>query len=211
MNRKLSESRSISTSLLEKLKAGEGDAASRFVQLFTPLVYSWCRKAGLNATDSADVAQEVFRAVMNSVGGFSRSDRDRSTFMGWLWTITKSKLSDHRARREKQPQAIGGTTAHARIEEVPEPEWDDSISSQHQSVRVVVQQALKMIRPEFQEKTWQAFWLVRMEEQDPADVAARLEMQRNAVYKASTRVLKRLRQILGESLGEDWDIDETPA
>ena len=41
-----------------------------------------------------------------------------------------------------------------------------------------------MIRAEFEDRTWEAFWRVSVDGQSPADVAADLEMSVAAVYKA---------------------------
>jgi RNA polymerase sigma-70 factor (ECF subfamily) len=63
---------------------------------------------------------------------------------------------------------------------------------------LVFQRALELIRAEFEETTWQAFWRVSVEDQYPADVAADLGITTNAVYKAKSRVLHRLRHELGD-------------
>lgn len=55
-----------------------------------------------------------------------------------------------------------------------------------------------MIRGEFEEKSWQAFWLVTMEDRSADQAAEQLGMTRNAVYIARSRVLRRLRDLLGE-------------
>src|SRR4051812_19850568 len=82
-----------SASLLDRIRADDPEAWRRFVQLYSPLVYSWCRRAGLNTEDTADLTQEVFRSVAGHVGSFRR-DRPGDTFRGWLWTITRNKLRD---------------------------------------------------------------------------------------------------------------------
>jgi RNA polymerase sigma-70 factor (ECF subfamily) len=53
--------------------------------------------------------------------------------------------------------------------------------------------ALDLIRGEFEERTWQAFWLTAVEGWDTSAVAAELEMSPVAVRIAKSRVLARLR------------------
>ena len=53
-------------------------------------------------------------------------------------------------------------------------------------------------RAEFEERTWQAFWRVTVEGQDTAEVAAQLGISANGVRQAKSRVLRRLREELGE-------------
>jgi RNA polymerase sigma-70 factor (ECF subfamily) len=62
----------------------------------------------------------------------------------------------------------------------------------------VLQRALELIREEFQEQTWRAFWSVVIEGRDAADVAGELSMQPGAVRVCKSRVLARLRRELGD-------------
>jgi RNA polymerase sigma-70 factor (ECF subfamily) len=54
------------------------------------------------------------------------------------------------------------------------------------------------MQAEFEARTWQAFRRVVIDGQRPADVAADLGLTRNAVYLARSRILRRLREVLGE-------------
>ncbi len=58
--------------------------------------------------------------------------------------------------------------------------------------------ALELVRGEFEDRTWQAFWRITAEDQPPAAVAEELKMTLAAVYKAKSRVLCRLRQELDD-------------
>ena len=53
---------------------------------------------------------------------------------------------------------------------------------------------MKMIEPQFEEKTWQAFRRVAIDGQKAAAVAVELDMSINAVLLAKSRILGRLRQ-----------------
>jgi RNA polymerase sigma-70 factor (ECF subfamily) len=48
---------STASNLVEQVKANEATAWRRLAALYTPLVYSWARRAGLQAEDAADVVQ----------------------------------------------------------------------------------------------------------------------------------------------------------
>ena len=58
--------------------------------------------------------------------------------------------------------------------------------------------ALEMIRGEFEERTWAAFWRTTVEGQAPKDVGLSLSMSPGAVRVAKSRVLHRLREELGD-------------
>src|SRR2546430_727127 len=80
-----------SLTLLERLRGQDGEAWRRFVHLYGPLVYSWCRRFGMTGEPAADVVQDVWAAVASSLQRFSR-DAEGATFRGWLWSITRHKL-----------------------------------------------------------------------------------------------------------------------
>ena len=78
---------STSSGLLERIKGGESDAWRCLVELYTPLIYQWCRHCSLPAQDTADIAQEVFAAVASGIAEFHR-DQTGDSLRGWLWTMT---------------------------------------------------------------------------------------------------------------------------
>ncbi|HEY4759020.1 MAG TPA: sigma-70 family RNA polymerase sigma factor [Thermoguttaceae bacterium] len=112
---------SISSTLLESVKARRPEAWQRLVDLYGQVVYRWCRKSGLKAEDAADVVQEVFAALARSVADFKRQNPGDS-FTAWLSTITHNKIRDHFRRREGRPQAPGGTQAQERMQQIPQPD-----------------------------------------------------------------------------------------
>jgi len=57
---------------------------------------------------------------------------------------------------------------------------------------------LELVRGEFEERTWQAFWRAAVQGQAPADIATDLGMSPAAVRKVKSRVLRRLREELGD-------------
>jgi RNA polymerase sigma-70 factor (ECF subfamily) len=61
-----------------------------------------------------------------------------------------------------------------------------------------VHTVLEKIRPDFEPRTWQAFWQATVEGRPSADVAAELGLTAGAVRKAKARVLARLRTELGD-------------
>ena len=105
------EPSSISSTLLERLRARQGEAWQRLVDLYGPVVYRWCRQLGVGQTDAGDVVQDVFAAVAIDVGRFRR-DRPGDSFGGWLRAITRHRVYDHFRRRQGQPAADGGTSAY---------------------------------------------------------------------------------------------------
>ena len=59
---------SISTSLLARLRSGEKtEAWTRFVRLYTPVLFYWVRRQGVPSDDTADLVQEVFAILVQKL------------------------------------------------------------------------------------------------------------------------------------------------
>ncbi len=186
---------STSSSLLERLKAGESDAWRRFVELYGPTVYRWCRQCRVAADNAADVCQEVFSRVASHVAQFRRENPGDS-FRGWLWTITRNKAEDHFRRQAGGPTARGGSEHRDFLAGLPAQSSQVADSSEPPADRALVHRALEVVRAEVEPASWQAFWRMTVEGHSSAEVARDLGLSPNAVRQAKYRLLRRLRQEL---------------
>lgn len=190
----------MSRSLLVRLRTMDSEAWDQLVSLYAPLVYHWCQKMGLDEQDIPDVVQEVFKSVSTAIHRFHK-DRPSDTFRGWLRTITRSKAFDHYRRQQRQPQATGGSVAQRQLTQCEDWIDDESIDQASGSAyNALFLRALEVIRKDFREPTWQAFWRVVVDGRSAAEVAEELNMRPGTVRVAKSRVLHRLRQELGELL-----------
>jgi RNA polymerase sigma-70 factor (ECF subfamily) len=186
--------KSTSLSLLERVRGRDQEAWRRLVHLYGPLVARWCTHGCARAQDAEDVQQEVFQAVAASLDKL-RLDRPGDTFRGWLRGITKNKLLDHYRRRHKEPEAQGGSEAHRGLLEIAETDLPEDSEA---DLGGLYCRALELVRGEFEERTWNAFWRVAIDGHDPADVATDLGVTSAAVRKAKSRILHRLREEIGD-------------
>ncbi len=185
---------STSPSLIERVKAQDQDAWRRLVRLYGPLVDFWIRRTGLlQPADANDLFQDVFLAVARAVGRFSK-DRPGDSFRGWLRTITRSKVADHHRQRGFEFRAAGGSDAQQRFEELADSPPDETDESNE--ICALRFRAVEMLRGQFEEKTWRAFWRVTVEGHAVKDVASDLRVTPSAVRLAKSRVLRRLREEL---------------
>ncbi|MGD9126659.1 MAG: sigma-70 family RNA polymerase sigma factor [Planctomycetia bacterium] len=184
------DSDSISTTLLARVRKHEPEAWQRFVDLFGPTVFRWCRAAAIETNEAGDVVQEVFLAVAKNVDRFDRAKASGS-FTAWIASITRNKINDHYRRMAKRPIARGGTTAQLSIAELPEPVSKEEVL---QAQRKLPRRAMELVQAEFEERTWNAFWRTVVEGRPTADVADELSMNPASVYQAKSRILRRLRQ-----------------
>jgi RNA polymerase sigma-70 factor (ECF subfamily) len=172
-------------SLLERLRRPDQEAAwRRLVELYTPLLLCWARKAGLGDAGAADLVQDVFALLVQKLPEFDY-DRQKS-FRGWLRTVTLNRWRE-KHRRQVPAGGLGGGT-----EEIASPDpvaafWEQDYR-QHLAGR-----ALELMQNEFQPATWKACWELVVAERPAAEVAAELGLTVNAVYLAKSRVLRRLR------------------
>ena len=184
-----SDSGATSLSLLERARNQDSEAWCRLVELYSPLVFYWARRAGLADADAADLVQDVWQSVSVALVRFRRDERS-GTFRGWLWTIARHRFTDHFRKRMAEPVAAGGTDARNAIESFPEEEVTDDTGLQENQL---LHRALHQIKPEFAERTWLAFWRMTVDGQTAADVGQELGLAANAVHQAKFRVLSRLR------------------
>lgn len=186
-----------SPSLLTRVKADDAVAWDRLVGLYAPLVYHWCRRADLPEQEIADVFQDVFQAVAAHIGAFRR-EAASDTFRGWLRAITRNKVRDHFRKVGREPGGAGGTEAQLLFARLADdcPDGDDSDGGT--TDQGLFDRALELIRGEFEERTWQAFWLTAVEDRRTDEVATELAMTPGAVRVAKSRVLRRLREEMSE-------------
>lgn len=198
-------------SLIARLQTGDDDAWPEFVQLYSPMVYHWCRHAGLPPSEIPDLFQDVFATVSQNIRRF-RARRDGGSFRGWLRTVTRNKVIDAQRRAGRVPQGRGGTESLRWLEQLPQeagptsardslppaPTADATASSMDPAYPWLFQQVLTRIRPHFKKQTWTAFWRVVVEGRPVADVADELDMKPGTVRVAKSRVLSRMRLELGD-------------
>jgi RNA polymerase sigma-70 factor (ECF subfamily) len=189
---------STSAGLLAKVRENDDLAWRRLVEIYGPLVYSWCRRAGWQPSDAADIVQEVFRAVALGIQAFRR-DRPSDRFRAWLWTITRNERCNLARLRRCRPLSVGGSDFQHRLQSMPD-ELDDGESTEESSggrMDGVAGRILVAISGEFEPATIAAFKAMVLDGRSSAEVGAELGLSANAVRNAKSRVLRRLRSELG--------------
>jgi RNA polymerase sigma-70 factor (ECF subfamily) len=176
-----------SLSLLEQLREGDvADAWNRLVRLYSPLLQTWFRAAGLQSADRDDLTQRVLEVIFHQMSRFEYTGRP-GAFRAWLRGITVNLLREHWRRRATPDSA-------SVLDELADPRsglsrfWDD----QHD--RYVLHGLLDAVQAEFAEATWKAFRRLALDGAAAREVAAELDTTVNAVLIAKSRVLARLRE-----------------
>lgn len=178
-------------SLLIRLRNAQDNRAwCDFVDLYSPVVYAFARRQGLQDADAADIVQEVLRSVAGSLPNY---DRQKGRFRNWLMAVVRHRLSEFWEARRREVSGSGDTRVLQHLEQVaagddPEQLWDREY---RQSVFHV---AAARVRGEFAEATWEAFWQTTVEGKKTKDVAQSLGISEGAVYLARSRVTARLKK-----------------
>ena len=79
-------------------------AWQQFVDLYTPLLFSWARRLGLSEHDSADLLQDIFTILVEKLPNF-RYDPSQS-FRAWLKTILLNRWRN-RCRQRSLARTTG--------------------------------------------------------------------------------------------------------
>lgn len=198
MHDKKPRSEETSQSLMQGILAHDQAAWKRLMSLYQPLVQFWCRRAGVSSADAEDVAQEVFAAAAAGIDKFHR-DRPGDSFRGWLRGIARNQVLMYFRKNRRQILAEGGSDAQYRLEQLADP-LPMPLEGESVQVSEVHRRALELVRGDFAEPTWQAFWLTAVEGRSPSALVDELGMSEESIRQAKSRVRRRLRQELGELL-----------
>ena len=182
------------TLLVRIRDARDQEAWGRFVDLYAPLVYGFLHKRGLQDADAADLTQDVMRQVAAAAHSLEYDAR-RGSFRGWLFTVVQNRLTDHWRREGLRERGVGDTDAQQQLNEVAQPggldasaQWDADYERQ------LFQFAANIVKQDFGDATWQAFWKTAVEGLAGKDVADELGITVAAVYLAKGRVMTRLKE-----------------
>ncbi len=187
------------TLLLRIRDSGNTEAWQTFVELYTPLIYHFCIRRGLQEADCRDVLQNVFLSVHRQIQEFEY-DPERGRFRNWLITLVLRQISRDQSRTDRGTKGRGGGLGDFLVRGIRKDEeqhWNEDFQQR------VLELAMARIREEFSPDVFGAFEAVWYYERKPAEVAQESNQSPAWVYQAKFRVLKRLKQEL-EFLGDDY-------
>ncbi len=191
-------------SFLGRVQNREPEAWARLVTIYTPLVLNWCKRFGCDTHTSEDIAQETFLAASRGIAGL-RLDGATGSFRRWIWQIARNKLIDFRRRHPVSLESKGGSTAAFQLLQIVDAEhsigdenFPESDPSSPDMLRDLISKAMELVRVEFQESSWKAFWRTAIDGLPTEVAAAELGTTPAAVRQARSRIMRRLRFELGD-------------
>jgi RNA polymerase sigma-70 factor (ECF subfamily) len=185
-----------SVSLLDRLRVARPDASdwNRLQGVYLPLIQQWLGRVPGLGDEAADLAQEVFVVVLRELPRFDR--QREGSFRAWLRQVTVNKVRTYRRQRQRRP-TVGLDPADGFLDRLADPNSDLARDWDTEHDHHVFEKLLSIVQPDFAPATWDAFRRFALDGLPAARVAAELHLTENAVIRAKSRILKRLREEAG--------------
>jgi RNA polymerase sigma-70 factor (ECF subfamily) len=188
-----------SVSLLDRLKVARSDASdwNRFEAVYLPLIRRWIGQVPGLGDEVDDVSQEVLLVLVREIPQFDR--QREGSFRAWLRRVTVNRVRVYRRQRHRQPAAAADQT-DGFLDQMADSNSLLARQLDQDHDKHVCAALLSAVRPDFHQATWDAFRQFALEGRPAAQVAQELGLSVNAVVKAKSRVLNRLREEAGALL-----------
>ena len=182
MNRKIDANTSASL-VLRIRDHSDAEAWTEFVDVYSSLIYDFCRSRTLQSSDAADVTQEILLRVAKAIRSFEY-DRSKGLFRDWLARIAINEIRRFATRKTNE---ISSPTDLDQGSGSLESSWNERFQ------QYIFSKALERSQSHFAAETWKMFERSWIDKLTVEQVAAELETTIERVYVARNRVLKRLR------------------
>lgn len=184
-------------SLLVRLREQSSDAWIEFLQVYEQAIYSFARRRGLQDADAWDVTQEVLAAVEKKVETW-QDDPAKGKFRGWLFRVARNIAVDKIHAQSKRTAGAGDTVVARMLAEHPEGLEQETTLFWNNYRRKLLHWAADQVKSDFQESSWNSFWLTAVEGRKPEDVARELNLSVGSIYAAKFRIVARIRKIVSK-------------
>lgn len=163
-----------------------------FVQIYRPVILRLARQSGMQPADAEDVAQQVLISIAQAVEE-REHDRQRAKFRTWLQRVAHNAILNA-LTRAKPDRGSGDSALQAVLNQHESHTGPASDLIRLEYRREVFRWAARQVRQEFQQATWDAFWLTAVEGRAVEVVAEELAKNPGAIYAARSRVIQRIQQ-----------------
>lgn len=179
--------------LIQRMQETQNERSwEEFLCIYEPYVYTIIRNMNIAEDDAKDVAQQVMVKVWKNIDGIEVETNKR--FRSWLGKVTKNCATDFirkrsldakrldKARRDETLTYLSSIRL-PDIEAIAEREWGVHIFNM----------ALERVEKVVSKKAIQVFTL-SMQGMDVDQIAEKMDMKKNSVYRSKNRVKERLAQ-----------------
>lgn len=187
-------------SFIRKLTTGEQKAWEELNQDYRPLIRKWLRKYQLQDCDVEDLTQEVMAVLFRSMDEFRHNGRV-GAFRNWLRT-TSVNITRNYLRRANIPQATGLSVFQQRLLQLEDPNSQASAEFDREHDRMVIRRLLANISKQFEPITLEIFQMHVVAGVPATETAKQLNVSTASVHTAKSRVMRQLRRVAADELGE---------
>ncbi len=186
--------------LVARMAGGDETAMQALVQAHGGVVYALARSILHEPADAEEVAADAFMQAWRSAPSF---DPTRSSVVGWLGVIARSRALDRLRARNRQGRFLTHDTEYMQVEasEVAQP---DSITpdraAEQQEARELVARALREL-PDPQRQVIELAYFGGLSQ---SEIASKLAMPLGTVKTRTLAAMKQLRARLGPLLREEF-------
>jgi RNA polymerase sigma-70 factor (ECF subfamily) len=184
-------------SLLTRVRNPADQAAwQEFVEIYRPVILRLARQKGMQEADAEDVVQDVLVAVARAIERRAH-DRQRAKFRTWLQRVAHNAILNA-LTRGKPDRGSGDSALQAVLNGHASHAGPDSDLLRLEYRREVFRWAVRQVRKEFQQSTWEAFWHTAVEGRAVEAVAVELGKNPGAIYAARSRIMRRIQEKVTE-------------
>ncbi len=208
------------SSLLAALKDPRDESANRhFVEIYGPKIVAGLRKRQL--PEAEDIAQDVLARILRRISSQAWQYDPERSFRGYVATCVRNAFySVMRDRKARVVRAIGGSSAGNRMDQLPDPSSYEGVEDDDSSGKLASliasdlwREVEQRIRCRVKRQTWDLYrqWKRRkLGKRAPRGnrLAQRLGISKGAVYQASHRVCRMIREEFRKFLSHQGEAGE---
>jgi RNA polymerase sigma-70 factor (ECF subfamily) len=186
------------TSLWDRVLDGDSAAWENLVDVWTPCIYEFCRRKGIQKADAGDVVQQVMIRVYRFRDKFSRQDEGHR-LKAWLLTIIHQAIADYFRQFAGKNRAQGGSEFAGQLANLPET-IDSSLGDDSADGEALfdaglwMARTLDVIRQDVTEQTWQIFEMFKIQDRTAKEVGEHFGMKETTVRQRVFTVTQRIKR-----------------
>jgi RNA polymerase sigma-70 factor, ECF subfamily len=182
------------------MATGDESAMQAIVQAHGGVVYALAHSILREPADAEEVAADTFMQAWRTAASF---DPARSSVVGWLGVIARSRALDRLRARNRQGRFLTHDTEFMQVDasEVAQPDsMTPDRAAEQEEAKVLVARALREL-PEPQRQVIELAYFGGLSQ---SEIAARLAMPLGTVKTRTLAAMKQLRARLGPLLREEF-------
>ena len=188
-------------SLIVRLKDQRNELAwTEFVCAYEPFLSRLVQRQGTPDRHVPDITQQLLIAIAKSVNGW-RPDGREASFRRWLGRVARNVVIKFMTREKKQVTGQGGSDFLKLVELTSDDTPDEERSKQYEHELILW--AAELVRSEFRDTSWRAFWATQVDGRSVVDVARELSVTPGSIYMSRSRIFARIRSHIAEVMEDE--------